>query len=147
MNLVAAATLLLMAAQQPSPTRVEDRKAILQALRPLVERQLRGEVLFVVDALRTDADWAFIQAEPQRANGRAIDGARYFPGTWANMDGLTTTAILKRGKVGWRVVEWRIGATDAWYCGPLPGVPYDPCRPKPATSAPAGRTSEREVRD
>jgi hypothetical protein len=43
------------------------------------------------------------------------------------MDGLTTTAILRRQGKAWQVREWRIGATDAWYCG-LPNVGFDPCR-------------------
>jgi hypothetical protein len=101
----------------------------LQALRSVVEEQIEAPVEFVVARLKTRGRWAFVQAEPQRPSGGRIDGARYYPGTWDNMDGLTTTAILKRTGVGWRVVEWRIGATDAWYCSPLPGVEYDPCRP------------------
>lgn len=118
----------LMAAQAPAQLHSADRKAILDAVRPLVEKEVGARVQFVVDKLQVEGVWAFLQAEPQRPGGIPIDGARYYPETWAEMDGLTTTVILKRQGMRWRVVQWRIGATDAWYCGPLPNVAFDPCR-------------------
>jgi hypothetical protein len=105
-----------------------ERRAILDALRPVAEAELKGPVRFVVGSLQSREGWAFIQAEPQRPDGTPIDGPRIFAKDWENMDGLTTTAILKRAKRKWHVVEWRIGATDAWFCGPLPNIPFDPCR-------------------
>jgi hypothetical protein len=118
-------TLLLLTAQPSAPV---ERRAILNALRPVLETELRGRVQFVVTTLHVKNGWAFIQAEPQRPGGAPIAGELIFRDRWADMDGLTTTAILKRSTGGWRVVEWRIGATDAWYCGPLAGIAYDPCR-------------------
>ena len=118
---------LLLAAQQPGSPASADRKLILDALHPVVEQRVGAPVEFVVTKLRVDGRWAFIQAEPQRPGGHRINGARYFPGSWADMDGLTTTAILRRQGKAWQVREWRIGATDAWYCG-LPNVGFDPCR-------------------
>jgi hypothetical protein len=120
-----------LAAGPPPPATIgaADRKSILQALRAPVERQLGKPVEFVVSELRGKPGWAFIQAEPQRPGGRAIEGRAYFPRDWDDMDGLTTTAILRKRAGRWRVEAMRIGALDAWYCGYLPAGQYDPCEP------------------
>lgn len=106
-----------------------DRKAILNVLRGPVEQQVGKPIEFVVTALRGERGWAFVQAEPQRPGGRAIDGRSYFPEDWENMDGLTTTAILRKRDGRWRIVAMKIGALDAWYCGYLPVERFDPCKP------------------
>jgi hypothetical protein len=89
---------------------------VLDALRPTVEAKLGPNVEFVVTTIRVGDGWAFVQAEPQRKGGRAINGSAYFPNDWENMDGLTTTAVLKFEKGRWNLIEYAIGATDAWYC-------------------------------
>jgi hypothetical protein len=55
-------------------------------------------------------------AEPRRKGGRAIEGRAIFGEHFGNMDGLTVTAVLRREKGRWRVVDHAIGATDVWYC-------------------------------
>ena len=60
---------------------------------------------------------------------RGRDRGRAVSPTWADMDGLTTTAILKRKGAGWRVVEWARSAPPTHDLRPLPGVDCDPCRP------------------
>jgi hypothetical protein len=107
---------------------VSDRKAILDVLRGPVEKRVAKPVEFVVTELRGKGGWAFVQAEPQRPGGPAINGRAYFPADWENMDALTTTAILRKRQGRWRIVEMRIGALDAWYCGFLPAGQYDPCK-------------------
>ena len=106
-----------------------DRKAIVNVLRRPVEQRVGKPVEFVVTALRGERGWAFIQADPRRPGGRLIDGRRYFPDDWENMDGLTTTAILRKRDGRWRIVAMKIGALDAWYCGHLPIEQFDPCKP------------------
>lgn len=91
------------------------RRAILDALRPAIERRLGPDVEFVVRQIRVAGGWAFVMADPQRRGGRPIDGRRYFGEDFDNMDGLTVTAIL-RFQRGWTLVDQAIGATDAWYC-------------------------------
>jgi hypothetical protein len=113
----------------PTPISGPDRRAILSVLRGPVEQQVGKPVEFVVTALRGQRGWAFVQAEPQRPGGRPIDGRSYFAEDWENMDGLTTTAILRRRQGRWRIVEMKIGALDAWYCGHLPIEQFDPCKP------------------
>jgi hypothetical protein len=100
---------------------------VLGALRKPVSVRLKVPVKFVVERLVVERDWAFVQAEPQHVGGRQIDGARLFGDTWSNMDGLTTTAILRRQNGVWAVVELRIGALDAWYCGFVPSRQFEPC--------------------
>jgi len=90
------------------------RRALLDALRPAIERRLGPDVEFVVRQMRVANGWAFVMADPQRRGGRAIDGRRYFE-NFDDMDGLTVTAIL-RFQRGWTLVDQAIGATDAWYC-------------------------------
>ena len=92
-----------------------ERRAILDALRPAVERTLRPPVEFVVTRLTADGDWAFAQVEPQRPGGGAIDAAALGLDT-EMMDGLTTWALLKKRRGGWTPVEWVVGPTDvAWW--------------------------------
>jgi hypothetical protein len=96
-------------------------------LRQPVEARLGRPIEFVVAMLRQNKTWAFVQAEPQRPSGKLINGRHLFGARWQDMDGLTTTAILHKGARGWRIVEVRIGATDAWYCGYVATEKFDPC--------------------
>lgn len=119
--LLAAALLASAPALAQGPTGAASpgspqRRAILDALRPPVERQLRGPVEFVVDRIRVYQGYALVFAQPQRPGGGRIDGARYFP-DFENMDGLTVTAVLRFSGGRWRLIDHAIGATDAWYCG------------------------------
>jgi hypothetical protein len=94
------------------------RRAILDALRPAVERRLGPNVEFVVRDIRVADGWALVVADPQRRGGAPIDGRRYFA-NFDDMDGLTVTAVLRfRGR--WTLVDHAIGATDVWYCGVAP---------------------------
>jgi hypothetical protein len=109
------------------PTDKQDRRTILETLRLPVEAKLRQKVEIVVTTFRKERAWVFVQAEPRRPGGKAIDGRGFFGSDWENMDGLTTTAILRRSRRRWHIVDLRIGATDAWYCGHVPAAQIDPC--------------------
>ena len=117
------------AAPEPGAIDAADRRAILNALRAPIERQLGKPVEFVVTAMRGERGWVFVQAEPQRPSGRKINGRAYFPEDWEYMDGLTTTAILHKRAKRWRIRAMKIGALDAWYCSYLPANQFDPCKP------------------
>ena len=93
------------------------RRAILDALRPAVEARLGPNVEFRVTAIRVRQGWAFVIAEPQRRGGKPIDGYAIFGEDFRNMDGLTTTAVLRFQSDRWNLVDHAIGATDVWYCG------------------------------
>ena len=93
------------------------RSAILDALRPVVERELGGKVEFVVSQMRVQGEWAYVSAQPQRPGGVAIDWrATKFRKAWDDdMMSDLVLALLRREGNGWKVVEYAIGPTDvAW---------------------------------
>ena len=104
---------LALAAAAPAPV---ERKAVLDALRPAVERKLGPNVEFVVQVIRVEDGWAFVMADPQRKGGKPIDGKRVFGEDFENMDGLRVDAVLQLKNGRWKVVDFGIGATDVWYC-------------------------------
>ena len=116
-----AAGQALSATAAPAPGSAQ-RRAILDAIRPAVERQIGPDVEFVVREIRVIGGWAFVAADPQRRGGRPIDGRLYFP-HFDEMGGLTVHAVLRYRGRRWTVVEQDIGATDVWFCdmGP-PGL-------------------------
>lgn len=111
-----AAVALALLALTPASPATSERKAVLDALRPAVEKKLGPNVEFVVALLRVENGWAFVIADPQRKGGKAIDGWKIFSDDFENMDGLRVDAVLKRENGRWRVVDYAIGATDVWYC-------------------------------
>ena len=46
-----------------------ERKAILDAIRPAIEAQMRGPVEFQINTMLSDGEWAFVGASPQRPGG------------------------------------------------------------------------------
>jgi hypothetical protein len=89
------------------------RTAILDALRPSIEAELRGPVEFRINCLQVHNGWALVNAEPQRPGGRPIN-----PNTLPDpefRDGLTVTAVMSYRDGRWNLVQRAIGATDVWY--------------------------------
>jgi hypothetical protein len=94
------------------------RAAIMNALRPTIERKLGSPVEFVVNRVSVEDGWALVIADPQRPGGGRINPRRHFPHEVIEfMDGLTINAILRFGGGGWTLVDHAIGPTDVWYCG------------------------------
>ena len=109
---------LLLAANSfaiPAPGSSQ-RKAILDGLRPPVEKRLGRNVEFKVTLIRVQRDWAFVIVDPHRKGGAPIDGWRIVGEHFGNMDGLRIEAVLRRQGSRWVVVDHAIGATDVWYC-------------------------------
>jgi hypothetical protein len=105
-----------MNAQTISTPEVGDaeRQRILDAAREPVENALGPPVLFQVDTLRTDGQWAFLTAVPVRADGARVD---YSETPYADdvRDGTFEDwlcALLRHEQGRWTVVELEIGATD-----------------------------------
>jgi hypothetical protein len=98
------------------PPGSELRKAVLNGLRPVIEKRLGPNVEFKVTLIRVQRDWAFVVADPQRRGGKPIDGRRIFGEDFENMDGLRVDAVLRRQRGRWIVIDHAIGATDVWYC-------------------------------
>lgn len=93
-----------------------ERSAILETLRPAVEAEMRGPVEFVVTVIRASPNWAFVQAEPQRPGGGAIDPEKTgFAGETDMMDGLTVFALMAFQSGRWNLIDHFVGPTDVAY--------------------------------
>lgn len=95
-----------------------ERRAIMDAARVPVSAAIGQTVIFRVSVLRSDGDWAYLQAEPRNPDGSALDWSRTrFAEDWA-MDAMSDVimVLLRRSGSGFQVVDHIIGPTDvAWY--------------------------------
>lgn len=94
-----------------------ERKVILDAMRPTLEAELKAELVFAVSDIRASADWAFVMAQPQRKDGKKLDGKKIYGDRWEHMDGFTLTAVLRKKSNQWTLLEHQVGATDVWWAG------------------------------
>jgi hypothetical protein len=94
-----------------------ERKAILDALRTPVERDLKQKVVFVADDFKVQGSWAFVGGTPQNANGGEPDYSRtryadqFDTGAFDN----NFFAVLRKNAGRWKVVNYAIGCTDVCY--------------------------------
>ncbi len=94
-----------------------ERKAILDALRIAVERDLKQKVVFVADSFKVQGNWSFVSGTPQNASGGSPDYSRT-----QHADALESGAFdnnffaLLRKRAGrWKVTTYAIGCTDVCY--------------------------------
>ena len=94
-----------------------ERKAILDALRIPVERDLKQRVEFVVENFKVQGNWAFIGGSPQNNNGAQPDysttkyAALVESGAFDN----NFFALLKKTAGKWKVATYAIGCTDVCF--------------------------------
>ncbi|HYE14598.1 MAG TPA: hypothetical protein VD968_09180 [Pyrinomonadaceae bacterium] len=119
--LLTAALLLLipsatLAQHTPAPGSPE-RKAIADALRAPVEKELKKKVVFKIDALKVQDGWAFLRGVPQQPGGKKMDysGTKYAREIADDMFDDWICALLRKEGGRWRVVTHVIGATDVVY--------------------------------
>lgn len=100
----------------PEPGTAE-RKAIADALRVPVEKQLKKSVVFKIDHLKVQDGWAFLRGVPQRPDGKPMDysDTPYRRQKELGMFDDQISALLRRQGDGWAVVTYDIGATDVVY--------------------------------
>ncbi|HMO07232.1 MAG TPA: hypothetical protein PKD10_06230 [Paracoccaceae bacterium] len=114
-----------------------ERRALMDAVRPMAEQLFGPPVEFMVHRLRVSGDLAFASVGAQRPGGGQID-VRRTPG-WVQgyfMEDAHHTggqAILVRRGGQWVVVDIVFGATDVWWVSPDYCVRYravigDDCR-------------------
>ncbi len=98
-----------------------ERKAILDALRVPVEKQLKQPVIFKVDQLSVQKGFAFVRAYPQKPDGSALDysGTVYQEAIDAGAFDEGVIGLLKTVNGKWRVLQYVLGATD------VPWVDWD----------------------
>jgi len=94
-----------------------ERKAILDALRIPVERDLKQKVVFVADNFKVQGNWAFVGGTPQGANGGSPDYRRtqYADALEAGAFDNNFFALLKKTGGKWKVTTYAIGCTDVCY--------------------------------
>ncbi|MCB1439602.1 MAG: sel1 repeat family protein [Nitratireductor sp.] len=95
-----------------------ERSAIMDAARVPINSELGQQVIFVVDQLRTDGRWVFLQANPRKPDGTQINwNATQFAGAWRADTMSDVVMVLLENRNGiYRVVDYVIGPTDVyWY--------------------------------
>jgi hypothetical protein len=94
-----------------------ERKAILDALRVPVEKELKQKIIFVIDNFKVQGAWAFVSGTPQDEDGEKPNytGTPYQEAVEAQMFDNNFFALLKNTGGKWRVVARAIGCTDVCY--------------------------------
>lgn len=94
-----------------------ERKAILDALRVPVERELRQNIVFAAEHFNVLGNWAFIGGAPQDGSGGRPNyrGTPYQEAIDSDMFDNNFFAILKKTSNKWKVVTYAIGCTDVCY--------------------------------
>ena len=101
------------------------RKAVLDGLRPVIEKKFGAEVQFVVKTLRVSPQWAFVEAEPRRKDGTPFDAKKIFGDELEHMDGIGVGAILELVGDAWQLRDRAIGPTDVWWLNWCEKVPLE----------------------
>lgn len=99
------------------PSGVPERKAILDALRSSVEKDLKRTVVFKVDHLKVQNGWAFVRGTPTQPGGSPLNynGTLYEEAIKEGMFDDGISALLQKRRARWRTVTYVIGATDVPY--------------------------------
>jgi hypothetical protein len=96
------------------PPGSEDRAAIMDVLREPCERDLKQKVIFRVQHLRIAGNFALARVAPLRPGGGEIDFSKtkYREEVEEGVFDGEGEALLRRTDVGWKLLEWRFGASD-----------------------------------
>ena len=91
-----------------------ERKAVLDAARVPVEKDLGQAIVFQVKTLRVTPEWAFVYGRPIKPDGRPVD---YSKSIYAQdvRDGTFNegaAVLLAREGAGWRLVTYSVGFGD-----------------------------------
>jgi hypothetical protein len=94
-----------------------ERKAILDALRIPVERELKQKIVFATDNFNVRGNWAFVSGNPQTPDGDSPNyrGTPYYEAQQEGIFDNNFFALLKKTSGRWRVVTHAIGCTDVCY--------------------------------
>lgn len=94
-----------------------ERKAILDALRVPVEKDLRQKVVFVTDTFNVQGSWAFVSGTPQDSKGESPNyrGTKYAEAVDSGAFDNNFFALLKKTAGKWKVTTYAIGCTDVCF--------------------------------
>jgi hypothetical protein len=77
----------------------KERKAILDALRVPLQKEFKQKIKFYDTDVRSKADWAYVHSMARDEKGRKLK-------QWAEIADPMTSALLRKTKGRWRVVDW-----------------------------------------
>lgn len=99
------------------PVGSAERRAIMDAARVPIQREIGRPLVFVVDVLNSDGTWAYLQAVPHNHDGTPMDWSQtMLARDWANgwMSDIAMVLLRRDGK-GWQVEDWVMGPTDVYW--------------------------------
>jgi len=106
-----------------------ERKIILDTVRPMVERLLNPPVTFQVETIRVAGDYAFLRMTPIRPTGDEIDTAT--TNLKNKNSGVLTQIVLQKNGGNWTLLDGDIGSSNQWgtkHCSSVPSGLIDVCR-------------------
>ena len=94
-----------------------ERKAILNALRVPVQKELKQKIQFAVNDFNVSGNWAFIGGEPQNMKGEKPNykGTVYEEDVKEGLFDDNFFALLKKTGKKWKVVTYALGCTDVCF--------------------------------
>jgi len=110
----------LCSAQSTPDVGSPGRKAIMDSMRSAVKKSLRGKpVIFQVDHLKIQGDWAFMKGIPRKPNGSPFDyrGTDYWGAIQDGAFDDWVCGLLKKSGKKWVVKAWALGGTDVTWFG------------------------------
>ncbi|MCL2882658.1 MAG: DUF5050 domain-containing protein [Coriobacteriia bacterium] len=97
-----------------------ERKVILDAVRPAIEKDLGQKVEFVVNFIGVENGFAFVSARPQQPGGKAFDYKNIpYSADAARHDMFDggVSALLHYQNGTWKLLNYDFGSTDVAYSG------------------------------
>ncbi|MEI6745787.1 MAG: hypothetical protein WCL34_07490 [Methylococcaceae bacterium] len=94
-----------------------ERKAVMDALRVPVQKDLDVPVQFVVQTLNVVGSYAFMMGVPQQKNGKPINYLKTSHKEHYESEAFDDhiTALLKLNGKKWKVLTYNIGGTDVFF--------------------------------
>ena len=92
-----------------------ERKAILDALRIPVERELKQPIVFVADSFKVQGTWAFVSGTPQTPSGGEPNYSRTKYAGYQDAFDNNFFALFRKTGGKWKVTTYAIGCTDVCY--------------------------------
>ncbi len=91
-----------------------ERAALMDAARAPVQADIGRSVIFVVDILRTDGNWAYLQGKPVNRDGSPVDWRRTPFAREMALGAMSDVVMVLFAKVSgrWQVIEYALGPTD-----------------------------------
>lgn len=95
------------------------RKALMDTARVPIEAEIGRKVIFVVDVLRTDGTWAYLQAVPHNPDGSPINWAKTRFAKEMRQGVMSDVAMVLMRQIDgkWKVVDHVFGPTDVYWYG------------------------------